>query len=685
MHVQHCRCFADSSNVVQQCKRFSLLTSNTQASGWFLLGPMNEPRTRIAVRRKRRRRLVVTAVCWAALFVGPADAATTPPAAIRGLSAWFDASDSSTISATSATVAQLEDKSGHGATMIQPAAAAQPFLRPNSLNGLPTIDFNGTSDFLCSTTGFPTSSDFTIVYLGEMTGTGSNNLFSDYAQGAKPHAFWGGGSAQMPSLWTSGTWLTSPTVGTSPFFSVATYDSAGRVGKIYNNGTTTPATGSGGSATTDASIEIGGYNGAGNFLTGMLGEAFVYSRTLSTTERQSVEGYLACKWGLQSNLPSGHPYANACPTGFDPSQLSNLSAWYDASDPNVVMNTSGTSSVTAWRDKSGSAITLVAPYSSTTWPTLAGNSINGQSTLVFNGAQYLYSSTGFPTGSDYSIATVALFSTLSGINNNILSSYLNNGTTHALYGRNGTTPTMFQSGDIVSAASTGSAAFLAVGTSQTGNGATSIYVDGGSAVSGTAANKTVVDPSIEVGGYTGGANFLGGDIAEAIVYHSVLSTAERQFVEGYLACRWGLQASLPASHPYRATCPSTATASLGLSLNASPASLQSPGALLTYTTSFTNSSGTIVYDPQINAVVPDHTLFAVGSATTSLGNTGLSAAVSYSKDGGANYTYPPASGAGGAPSGYDANVTDIRWKLTGAVGAAASINSGSTTCGVLVQ
>jgi hypothetical protein len=28
---------------------------------------------------------------------------------------------------------------------------------------------------------------------------------------------------------------------------------------------------------------------------------------------KAVEGYLACKWGLQSQLPATHPYAKTCP------------------------------------------------------------------------------------------------------------------------------------------------------------------------------------------------------------------------------------------------------------------------------------------------------------------------------------------------------------------------------------
>ena len=45
-----------------------------------------------------------------------------------------------------------------------------------------------------------------------------------------------------------------------------------------------------------------------------------------------------------------------------------------------------------------------------------------------------------------------------------------------------------------------------------------------------------------------------GEIAEFILYNKVLSTPERQKIEGYLAHKWGL--SLPGGHPYKTSFPS---------------------------------------------------------------------------------------------------------------------------------
>ncbi len=108
-----------------------------------------------------------------------------------------------------------------------------------------------------------------------------------------------------------------------------------------------------------------------------------------------------------------------------------------------------------------------------------------------------------------------------------------------------------------------------------------------------------------------------------------------------------------------------------------PLGTQPPGTDLSYTVTLTNS-GSI---PALNIVIVDslttNTDFKVGSVTSSLGSTGLTALVAYSNDGGTSWTYSPTSGAGGAPAGYDRNVTHIRWTLSGSLSPTAPDNTGS--------
>lgn len=55
----------------------------------------------------------------------------------------------------------------------------------------------------------------------------------------------------------------------------------------------------------------------GNVYRGDLAELMVFSSALSTDHAELIEGYLAWKWGLQSQLPALHPYKLAAPLAID--------------------------------------------------------------------------------------------------------------------------------------------------------------------------------------------------------------------------------------------------------------------------------------------------------------------------------------------------------------------------------
>lgn len=102
-----------------------------------------------------------------------------------------------------------------------------------------------------------------------------------------------------------------------------------------------------------------------------------------------------------------------------------------------------------------------------------------------------------------------------------------------------------------------------------------------------------------------------------------------------------------------------------------------PGADLAYTIGFTNTgsagaSSLVVTDP-----IPPNTDFKIGSATSSLGTTGLTVALAYSNDNGTTWTYTPVSGGGGAVAGYDRLVTNIKWTFTGSLSQTSPNNAGN--------
>jgi uncharacterized repeat protein (TIGR01451 family) len=121
----------------------------------------------------------------------------------------------------------------------------------------------------------------------------------------------------------------------------------------------------------------------------------------------------------------------------------------------------------------------------------------------------------------------------------------------------------------------------------------------------------------------------------------------------------------------------TAIPSVALVKSVNPTGNQIPGADLTYTIAFTNGGGVVARSLVVSDPVPSNTHFRLGSATSSLGTTGLTVAIAYSNNSGSTYAYTPISGGGGAPAGYDSNVTNVRWTFTGNLSQSSPNNTGN--------
>jgi hypothetical protein len=156
--------------------------------------------------------------------------------------------------------------------------------------------------------------------------------------------------------------------------------------------------------------------------------------------------------------------------------------------------------------------------------------------------------------------------------------------------------------------------------------------------SSTSTNTTTV---FNIGDARGG---YVRDIAvyEMLGFSSQLTTTQQQQIEGYLAWKWGLQTSLPVSHPYYSAAPvitSTSSATTYSNVNSilstalSVTTTINPPTITGYTSTinsitvnFTAPSGTITgYTASAGAG-----LFTVSGASTSVTITGLSSNTSYS-------------------------------------------------------
>lgn len=82
-----------------------------------------------------------------------------------------------------------------------------------------------------------------------------------------------------------------------------------------------------------------------------------------------------------------------------------------------------------------------------------------------------------------------------------------------------------------------------------------VYVDGNAATNFTGGTMNTNGTSGKIGTSSGSVSFWNGVIQEIFVIDGVLSTTNRQKLEGYIAWKWALTASLPGGHPYKSARP----------------------------------------------------------------------------------------------------------------------------------
>ena len=243
---------------------------------------------------------------------------------------------------------------------------------------------------------------------------------------------------------------------------------------------------------------------------------------------------------------------------FVPLHITGCTLWLDAADP-TVLNLDGVI-VNNWYDKSISNNTAFG--SSGSYPTYTETQ-NGKKVVSFNGSSQYLSLAGpelLPTGTtDFSVFIAA-------------KSVLSASTVQYLFRFGGTTTgTAFQ----VQTVKSGSNITLnqdyygTTGSSDTTNVNNTFFIFSNLSTTSTTSPyrngsifTTIQNYSYNLGttnGYIGTFNasqfFFYGTIGEIVVYNRQLNTTERRQVEGYLANKWGTQASLVSGHPYISRAP----------------------------------------------------------------------------------------------------------------------------------
>jgi hypothetical protein len=293
------------------------------------------------------------------------------------------------------------------------------------------------------------------------------------------------------------------------------------------------------------------YGFVGSRWIGSMGEVLAYSNVLTPFDRQKVEGYLAWKWGLNAQLPTTHPFKLAAPINtsvFSPSSLTGLQLWLDGADPLATGTApaNGTS-ITTWADKSGS-------NNSGTLNGTAPTYLSSEQAVNFSAQNGFYSLPISASSSNESIFFVGTATSAPASVQNVVGASDIGGRNMGIWwdrsalwnGANGVGSYTYTSNGSISL----NVKFLAENI--TSNLTMTAYVNGGSNAFSSAASLTAGRTTQLGGSYVDNTQYYRSVqyINEVIIFNRPLSADDRQTVEGYLAWKWGLQGSLPSTHPY---------------------------------------------------------------------------------------------------------------------------------------
>jgi hypothetical protein len=247
----------------------------------------------------------------------PASTESWTPAEIT-TALWLDGADSTTITLESSAVSEWRDKSGNTRHVTQGTAGARPAM--STFGGLDAVSFDGGDHLANASTGITSgtySGELSIVYVATRADSLGGTILSDRTTGNAAVFLW----------YNTYIYTDAVNAGSNHLVSEAVYDLlstdgavvaqqhvSGSRDNLWVNGTSRTVTdGTGTDITGSAGFKIGARQDGTTNWNGLICEVVVVT-ALTTTNRELLEGYLAWKWGLEADLPGGHPYVAAAPT-----------------------------------------------------------------------------------------------------------------------------------------------------------------------------------------------------------------------------------------------------------------------------------------------------------------------------------------------------------------------------------
>ena len=494
------------------------------------------------------------------------------PASIAGLQLWFDASDpfnTGIAPANNTNITTWIDKSSQSNHMNVGAGSPKFVLD----GGRPVASFaSGDITITNSAVSFNTTDTFIFVVFKYTSDTGLNMLIA-FPSFATP----GYGSTGDFSIRSNGSG------------SVNTGGDRNDVGRtIINVNTVLTGTGQANefnladtkftSESGSSRLQISSSFTGSRYFVGRVSELLYYNNSsITTRQRQQLQGYLMWKWGIEAKIPAGHPFQirrplqvipfpeSALPlqkfqvqiapilgAAFIPTQLSGCALWLDAADSSSVTETLG--AITNVLNKGNLGVTLSGAngftydrvnraFTNTTASSSRNLGINSTYTQNQPGTFFAVASFTSAASNPYLIDSRSTEVAVGRFGYSIVRNPAN--TADVAYAFAGDlTPSIY---GLMTAtnipANTNIIHTLLMNDTSSDirlNGVTQVTIEnpGTNSMTGiTVANR-----------YSDNQSWV-GSINELILFNRGLSLTERQQVEGYLAWKWGIIRNFPINHP----------------------------------------------------------------------------------------------------------------------------------------
>ena len=243
-----------------------------------------------------------------------------------------------------------------------------------------------------------------------------------------------------------------------------------------------------------------------------------------------------------------------------PLNLPSLVAWWDAQDTAHIALSS--SNVTSWTDKKGGIV--ASQNTGANQPTWSATARNGKPGITFNGGtQFLtFTPTGLPSGSSVGMMSVAAYSNLTNPGNQtFVFAYGASGTTSgqsmlSLQNTNGAVALSTSGGSPVGTTSWNAMDRFQIATVSGTTGTQN--VDGNSSETGVVSSPNIQLATGSMGYWAYYGNKWVGTIQQILIGNTVLTTCQRQKLEGWESWYDGKAGSnLPSTHPYKSGPPTT--------------------------------------------------------------------------------------------------------------------------------